>query len=861
MLMAQRQRNAGDMQNQIAARHAQQQQQQQQQQRQQLMLNQMAHARGMGQPGFQQVQHPTQVSPLPQQSQQMPVGMTGLGMMPNPPTQRQFPVQMGQPRQQIPGDLTQLSNEQRAALIQNISHQYDSLPEDQKHKLRQMAQAKIPHQQLSSLTAQGKDIGLSMFQQQLMARNNVFQQQQRQGMPANALQRPQHQGPVNPMMNSPGLPQGLPENQPFPPNMEAIRNEQHLGQLAQQRGQMVVPATSGPGRNAIPGSVGGIPPQTAQLNHPGHAPQPPPGQQPFHLAAQAQARAASRSLQGQPGGLAGLPTTSQSPAMNTLTAPLQHPPVPLSQAGRPPPNQNNNAMGVTLNPQFNHQNNVRPMSSGNLTHQQMVALVSMGFPGVNREAINGMPEEKLRELLVKWTENRSKQGLNASGMPGISGQAQAGAVGGPGFNPNANIQPGAGMMPSATQAGVTPQQPLPRHQLSLQNPQNRIVMDSMDLPPMILNQMRARGYQIPAEVKKWIHMKQWASQSNLPSSLQNSLNNAQLQQFASLMNKTQQAGQPPKQGLGPLAGPAQPLNGPSSERQSVPNYPQLPSEVQIPQFTASPAELENMRKSNPSAAAASDEHLTLVLKKLKTESFVKRYWEQQQQQRTSNPGMMAPRGFPQVPQPSAPQPETIPPAPPANMLQNSVQQATPAPEPSNSAQSSAAAKPGQKSRPGPAEPSPIPAPKANLKRPNPNEAVDVPNHNNVAMQRAPSQEQRVTHPMPLHRNAEQNAKTAQHQQWQVEVVNYLTRLIVPPEDMARMKQIIEEERQAFAIQSQQNPEKEISMSPEERQETLRKLQKAIEEFRKITKYFPKWFHLVKDEQKTRIFFRMVCFLL
>src|SRR5690606_38645208 len=118
-LFQRRQNNATELQKQLGADAARQAQIQAQQRHQQMLLNQMAAARGLSQPaqhGFQAM--PNQFPTMPQQPQHMGMGMPNPMMLQNRPEQRQFPMQMGQPRQPgvFPKDMNQL-NQQEKALV------------------------------------------------------------------------------------------------------------------------------------------------------------------------------------------------------------------------------------------------------------------------------------------------------------------------------------------------------------------------------------------------------------------------------------------------------------------------------------------------------------------------------------------------------------------------------------------------------------------------------------------------------------------------------------------------------------------------------------------------------------------------
>ncbi|KAF4445870.1 NACHT domain-containing protein [Fusarium austroafricanum] len=78
-----------------------------------------------------------------------------------------------------------------------------------------------------------------------------------------------------------------------------------------------------------------------------------------------------------------------------------------------------------------------------------------------------------------------------------------------------------------------------------QQQQQKVMMDAMELPPQILNQLQA---QLPPDIKKWVQLKIWLQQNNIPSQLVAQLVAVQEKQFSLLFQRRaqllQQAQQP-----------------------------------------------------------------------------------------------------------------------------------------------------------------------------------------------------------------------------------------------------------------------------------------------------------------------------
>ena len=892
-----RQANASDLQNQLSSDAARQTQLQAQQQQQQMILNQM---KGMGQAvpqGLQHLQHQMQPSPIPQQqtqqqqqqaqqqqqqSQQMGLGMGNPAMLQNRIAQTVgYPMgqQQRQPPTAFPHDMNQLNPSERRSLQEVAQKLLNAAPEHQKSQQRAELMQKMNPQVLQEMQNSGRDPLLYFYQQR--AFQNMHKQaqirilqQRNQGMQPNMdqaqaqaqaqamllQQRQMNQG----MMGQLGQQQSMQDNQVFA-NMESIRNDQKAGLLAQQAGQVVVPANPGAGRNNAQQSMGGLGLQNMSNGQqgPGQQQRGPMSaqqqQQQLNLqqqlaAQQARLQGAGRGM-GQQNGLPGGPgTTSQSPGMSTLTAPMQQPPVPMNHMNGAQMNVGNPGMGQGLDQRFN-QGNARPQGAQptHLNNPIVRAMLSSLNPE-QRQNVSNLPPEKLRELVAKWTEQQRMmssmaQGAKPQQMAGMPGQPQASQMGGMNqFNPG-NVpqqpQPGngamsAGMPGQGLNAGLNP------------NPaaRNMHIMDSMDIPPQVLAQLSQIPLNLTPDIRKWAQLKAWMAQNQVSQNLRNQLNNFQAQQFRSLLEKRNamantvgQAGRPMPPGQGPN-GLAQPgMNQTMAQPQTIPYPPQIRH--------VTPQELENYRKTHPAAASVSNEMLYNMLVKMKAEAFAKKYMENQAMNRS---GLMGPKPSGAAPQPPVSQPGvSAGPAQPGN-LQNTPQK-LPQSIPETGMASKNGRQPQQTPRPSQANPSPATVQKS-LKRPNPDDSAEQATQANPAAQPAqPAQRpgpQAEARPMPQP-TPEQMARMTPEQRARFEQLTRNRQMGLTAEDMNRLKVISAEEQRSLA----QDPMTDIPMSAEERAETIAKIQETVKNMSKIGRGLGKWYAITHDDSRARMFFKTV----
>ena len=663
-MVKKRQTHVPDLQTQLTNDAARQAQMQAAQQRQQMVLNQIARG-GMAKPGPHGfpagMQNQIPVSGMPQQPQSM-MGLGAPGLMQNRPDPRAFPMGVGRPPGAQPGfpaePLARLTPQDQARVNELAINLMSRASEQQLSHIRAGMMQRLTPAQRAEYATQRKDPAVIYYQNAALrelqsraaaaaaAARNMMPQRQG-GMPGGGVPP----GQMNPAALLGGLGQqhGMPDGQGFVSNMESIRNEQQMAQMAQKSGQVVVPASIAPGRNATPGPMSGLPQQGAPGNQPGpnQTPRPQQMQQPFGMpqvqmdpaATQAQAQAGVRTVGGRPmpGQPGAMPTpnvppqASQSPAMGTLNAPMRQPPVSMGQANAVQAmNQGNPPMTAPLNPQFNHQNNTRPPSMpGNMNNQAGMANMMANLPPEARASmVNAMQQQQqdggnsMREFYAKL----SLQGLKPGMMQGMPGQLQAGQMNG--LNPAAmaNANQKNPVMQGAGQPGMMMQQPTPleREQLMaiIQTPHGRAAMNNMDIPGQILD--RLRGH-IPPEVRKWAQLRQYlqTNPSAIPPTHLGNLNNYQALQFKALLDRKKQMG---AQAGGPQPQPA-PAPGPVPQQQ-VAQSQGLPPGFSFPPNIGHVArhDMENARQRDPRLQGMTDQNLVEWIRKAKVEAFTKRAW-------------------------------------------------------------------------------------------------------------------------------------------------------------------------------------------------------------------------------------------
>ncbi|KAI0156647.1 hypothetical protein GGR52DRAFT_194435 [Hypoxylon sp. FL1284] len=875
----------------------------------QMMMNPNMMARGPGQPpqpGFQHLQQAMQASPMPQPPHQP--GMANHGGFPMNPAQQAMQMAGAHMRPQMPMQLSMnnLSQADRTRVTQMAHARLNATSEAQRNNIRTMLQQKMSPQQLAQLRNENADPVLYFFQNDILRRGHGVNNNNNNNNNQAALQaQAQAQRQMNASSQQlPGASNG--DYGPFS-NVESIMNQQKAGLLAQEAGQMVVPASTGPGRNTTPQPIAGMQGPNAG-NHlgPNQAGIPHGLQQPFNhpqaqqlkmdqRAAQSQAQiraqAQAKQMQGQPGVMNGTGAMSQSPGMNTLNTPVRRTPVGMAQGeGQLPMGQPNGPFGQGLDPRFN-QVNPRPQMGGNqvnpqmfnqpmpnaqpmLTPQMLNHFISTMNPD-QRALLMSLPPDKKNEMALKMAAANRANHMAGRGQPP---QGQFGQV-----NPNAQFSPGnpgnsAGQQPS-------PGMPMNQNQAALQQringmrngmhtpnrppiPQDQhVLMDAMEVPPRIMDQIRShQNPPPPLDVKKWSQLKQWIAQKSLPPASYQNLMAVQNAQFHTAIKQQQQQQQQQNAARGnqmPQAG--MPQQGPQPPNGPMPAQPPPNLTAQLSNLVVTPQELEQARNHERFKGIPEDK-LKLMLQQMKMHSALRRA-------NTQTPGGQMP--MPQTSQPNnnnmmaSAQPPNTPGA-----LQQRRQNAGSDVNASINANANANAtgpaavarnnRQPQINRP----PQSVAQQRNSLKRPSTDDVVEVPNPSTTPAQRPQSQQASAPAPVPAPQgpqwNPSQPASHPPEQKSKAETPK--NRHAAGPaagpngqqpqqpqlsEEMQRLKAIGQEEHNI----AMKEPFHEIPMSDEQRQEIAQKIQGMCQEMAKLSKVLGRWYTLKRDDNRARMFFK------
>ncbi|KAK3391689.1 hypothetical protein B0T20DRAFT_488541, partial [Sordaria brevicollis] len=732
-----RQAQLAQQQQHIQQQQQQQQRQQQQQQHQQLMVNQMAMQRQLAQPGFHPNQHPGQVATMPHQPQPQPMPVGG----PNQMMHARIHSLTMQIIQTLPTALMEYGQLQRLTerdgpMIKNAAlKKFNTIPEQLRDPLREKVLSQLAPPHLQQLRAIGADPLMLYFE-------------------------------YSSLIQARRLSHGVADGQLLPPNLEAIRNEQQMGLRAQEAGQVVVPASSGPGgpgRNATPGPMANHMHTAAVQQGPNQTPRPPSAapsgfhhpQVPMETlnASQVQVpirgQGPNRNPPGQPGGLGGVPATSQGPAVNNMAAaPMQPSPAPVAQG-----------MRTTLNPSFNHHANARPPSmQGNINASNPAMTAMLGNLNPNSVPA-GLPESQIKDMMAKWEQQKNNMG-NAQQvpkqpqMPGMPPQPHLmGVVNAPNQPLGiANTQQPGGVMPSGMQPGPgQPQLSGPQNPQRLQglagNARLMQVVDNCDIAPQALNliQNLVQPSILPPNVKKWVQLKAWHSGAALPPPIHDKVGQLMLSYQQHLMQQLLRQQQQRAQAAA-MAGAPQNPNGPGPSQQ--PNgMPLLPPKTNVPPsvLQVTPEELEAWRQKLP---AIPDQTLQTIIRKHKYEQFARKL-----QAMKTGAGMVNQKPMVQMSLAGSNQPNMAASGPAAQMhaqyaAQTAMQKPADGGESASATPALSTSRIYQPPRIAPPNPSPVTGQK-NLKRPHPGEANDVSRQNGgVPMQQTLSQAKQRTAPRP-----------------------------------------------------------------------------------------------------------------
>lgn len=398
----------------------------------------------------------------------------------------------------------------------------------------------------------------------------------------------------------------------------------------------------------------------------------------------------------------------------------------------------------------------------------------------------------------------------------------------------------------------------------MQSPQAaQQMMDSMDLPPQVLSQLRA---VLPPELKKWSQLKAWLPNSNLaPPVNQRQLLNLQAQQFRQVLERREIP--PAGQQLMVPGGP-QPPSGPPQPVQQVVTLPNgVPIPPQVLQVTQQ--DFDTIR-GNPRFASFDNTSLMRIAVRMKQEQFIKR-WQQaqlqsqqprqphQQQFPASNPigSLHQPHPGP-APPPPVPQPEMVN-APQFSVPQRALHKPTPTvadassggPKSNNNNNNNRAPQnPPQNRAPAPPQPSPATVQKS-LKRPMPDDASDVQDATATANQRPNSSQPSARPSGQAQPTPEQLASLTPEQRQKWEQLQRNRQKQQSSEDVNRLKVLSAEEARALAS----DPMPDILMPVEEKKYVAGKITKMADDLKKVGKGLGKWYAITHDDSRARMFFR------
>lgn len=609
------------------------------------------------QQNFLHLRNQMQATPLPGQQPQQAMGTPNQGLPQNltQNQQQQFQANLEQQRAQQnapgrPGGSQQLSAQDNALVQELTNRLMGQVGEEEKINLRNNLQQRLEPSALQRYQAQGVDPVHVYFRNQALTRlrnekqarmtqqaqQQIAMGQQPQNMPSGAPpmqpQRSVNPSPLPGQAQPPTSMSGNPDFGSFMGNMENLAaQQQQQGVMAEQAGQMVVPASGAP-RNGTPqpGVMAGPP---NNMNGQGNVPNPGARaqqqqqmlhaqqmqQQRLHQTMQqqsqaqarlnAQAKAQQMGLQGQHGGLGPGPVPpQQSPAMATLNAPMR---TPSQQMNHPETPQVNPAakFGAPLDPRF-MQGNQRQPGQGN----------GMGMAGINQETFNSMgpqmqqqiatlPPDKLQEVMSKWNEARAAQGMQMQ-----NGRPQMPMQGNPQVRPGQQIQQPFNVPNPANQFGLqNPGQRAPPSMVNGMNPTQQMVL-AQQMANMRPNQMQQRGMTmtqesqqlaaqmdqypippvlhnhasmpqgIPPEIKKWGQLKQWTMQNaqnlGLPQNSLDAVKQLQSMHYRQLLQMKRQQ-QTPGGNMPPGPQGPQPGNPTIPPGMAAPVAPMGPNPMQM----------------------------------------------------------------------------------------------------------------------------------------------------------------------------------------------------------------------------------------------------------------------------------------
>jgi hypothetical protein len=510
-----------------------------------------------------------------------------------------------------------------------------------------------------------------------------------------------------------------------------------------------------------------------------------------------------------------------------------------------------------------------------------MSMMLASMPQEQQQRLAALPPDKLNEVVNKWHEQRARPPQipmqpNNQNRPGQQ-PPQPGQ-----FNPQAlnhflATHPGQ-RPPQALTAGMNAQQQqwlqLQLQQRMQQNPlqprgaapmtpadQRAIMqMDNMDVPiPLLNHQQMPRG--IPADVKKWGMLKQWA-QMSLPAEAQESIRNLQRVHYQGLLQMRGQ--QQPQQNInmanamqGTQAGaPMGPAGVPAPVAHMGQNGMPMGGAMNIGQGLRQPTPQEiQAARAHPSGkmSALNDDQIRSLLLRNQLNNNQKQFQQKQQamlqmqmaNQMTPMDGQQ-PRPGTQPGQVQQPVPAMAAPQKGPQSKQSTAgidQTAPPAAANARGGRQPAGKATGQNSSPQPAK---------NLKRASSDDVVEVPNPN--AAQTSAAQQNQTKPPVqaPSRLSEQQIAalspedrKKYEHAQRMYQASRGL------PSEIEQLRAIMQEEAQ------RRDNLPDIPMEPEVKQTMVKLLREIQGPLANVGKAVPRWFQFTRDTNRARLFFRTV----
>lgn len=823
-----------------AQAQVQNQVQNQAQAHQMMMSQNMQQMRGLGQQpmqqNFQGFQHPMQPS----------VGQAGQPNMvmgnPNgvPMSANQQAMQMGvqmRPQMPIQAALANLPPQERTKVQQLAIARYNQTTEPQRSQFRLAAQQRFAPQTLAQLQQENIDPLMYWFQHQVLGglRNTAGANQAALAMQAQQQQRPMNQS-AQPMPTGPNG-----EYVPFT-NVESIMNQQKAGLIAQEAGQMVVPASNGAVRNATPQPMGALPGPSPGTNQPAVPHQLPQqftmDQRAAQTQSQIRAQAQAKQMQGQPGGLNGPGGVSQSPGLNTLNAPVNRPPNGVGPTeNRPQMGQGTVPFGQQqmMDPRFHQLGQQRAAmtpNAGMQRNQTMLNNLIAQMPAETRQQMMALPPDKLAEMALKW--NNSRMGGRPQSQLGQLGPGNSATQSVAQYNVGNNNgqQPNLGMVVNQQNQVMMQQQQQLNKVRNLTAPQAAAFMDNMVVHPKVFEGLRQLGQGIPPpEVQKWGQLKQWATQQNYPKATLLHLHNYQNAQFQNLMTKNA-AGF--SAGTSPAPQTNLPQHGMDANGQGTlqigqpnPNIAGSNSGISI-----TPEEFQTA-KQHERFRGWPDEKIHRTLIELKA-NMRRNHMSNSQAQASQPPQVnhtIAASSLQPTNVATAPQRQPDPGFETTTFNKNALQ--------------GRSNKPSQTNR-APTNVPVAPPPKGSLKRPSSDDLNDIPNPSGAPAQRTPSQQ---AHAQPATSSVPAQVPQSNPEQLAAMTPEQRESLMM----MQQLKNILLEEVRAAAA----GHFEEISLTPDQLRDYMQKLRYLGPEVAKVAKAISRWYSITRDDSRARQFFRLV----